>query len=654
MGGLSKVWVADTGAGHGFRPLGYLASPIVFEGEQDAIKHYDFTKPKSFSFTMQLQDINPDVLRLFFGEDVFDNQEDTTSMTTTQNATKAKPTARTPDGTILRLVDAGFMSAKTGALAVVDGSKRHRASHPDNVPVRWIKGANDSVDGTYMPYRFELTGFAIGDKVRVGGGSIWAGGKGVIESEAKVTKLDVRVHLESGMRIGADLANLELVEQPLAEWEKELLGKAEPARLKAGEIAVIAGGRKDFHGLRGKVVRDNGSGNTRLKPIDPRPDANVYNFGDHSEFWYPTEHLRAFDAAKDFKVGDRVEGYGSDGTITSLRPVGGVGSLVMVRWGVKFYDHKSGQTLSATRSRLKLVGGEAPKPKPAPKPASKFKAGDKLRVIDASGAPLDAKVGDVVTVRSVDEDYFGNDETLVRVTGPRGQRYGMYEKRFEKVVEPKWKVGDAFELEGVTYHVVEQQPVSGVYSGDNWVHTAHTRGGRSSGIHHVNELKSAKRVEPKAEPKFKVGDRVRLDSSHNEFGTIVGGPAPEAPTRGYGSGPRYDIKFDDVRNPQDWGESKILALKPEDDPKLKPAPLKVGDKITKERFGELSIDSVVFQPNNLKLGSDSILRTAAVKTGPGPATSGGGAFLVTGQTGYKYARDFSGEYTVLQLGKVRN
>ena len=137
-----------------------------------------------------------------------------------------------------------------------------------------------------------------------------------------------------------------------------------------------------------------------------------------------------------------------------------------------------------------------------------FQKGDRAKVLDASGATY-AVQGDIVTVKLVEPNSFSCGDDFLEVKGSNGQEYGMYARRFEFVSR-------------------------------------------------------------KPEPKFKAGDRVRLDSTHDEFGTILGLPRDKAVSAGFGTGPRYDIKFDHVVRPQEWGESKIIALKPEDDPRLQP------------------------------------------------------------------------------------
>lgn len=431
MGGPGKDWVADYDHEH---------------------LRFDLTKPITMSFT--IQDINKDTLRALFGADLFDTQED---YIMTNPATK--PTNKTPDGTILRLVDAGFMSANEGAIAVVDNSKRTRASHPENVSVRWIKGGNDSRDGTYMPYRFELTGFAIGDRVEVTGmpDGFEKGWRGVILGDAVTNGDDVRVKTDNGRTPTYLLEHFKKIEEPKVSdfqkgdaveavatssglsWEIGDRGTVEgpsatgsfvrvtfdghrraqlalPAELKKVEkvakpkfklddIAVlqIPGGHR-WDGVRVRVI---GFDHNLIKALPLDKGNDILRYGDPARF--AERELRAFDPAGDYKEGDKVQVIRGAGDFHYLRH-GSVATIAGSAWGERIsvtgVTSLKGQVAFQTvrHGDIKLIDQGTPatkaEPKPAlaPKPKPKFEVGDRVYWSGPKYGPLD-EPGTVVEVR---------------------------------------------------------------------------------------------------------------------------------------------------------------------------------------------------------------------------------------------------------------
>lgn len=491
----------------GFDPASDPVDMITLglKGSDHDVKIWDFkprdiSKPITMSFT--IQDINPEVLRLLYGADFFDNQED---------HRMTKPTNKTPDGTILRLVDSYGMSAKAGALAVVDSSKRRRYSADSNLPVRWIKGANDSIDGTYMPCRFELTGFAVGDHVEVTGMPSENGWKGKILGEAAENGDDVRVQVRSNFKptyrlehlkkteapkvsdfnkgdtaeavgaaqgLGFKVGDRGIVEGPSASKafvrvkfgagthlavpsELRLIKKASPAiepKFKVGDLAVIA--IRSGHRWNGTRVRITGTGigyGSLLSAaiLDKGTDINKY--GDPARFH--EGELRAFDPARDYREGDKVRvvrgskdyHYLRHGSVATVAGALGASSRVSVTGVTNLAGQVAFQTVRFGDIELidqSIAATKAdPKPAPAPKPKPKFEVGDRVKVIDNRSNERTVAKGEVGTVKKIGEQasftYPGS--RLLTVMADDGRMYQLYDFRFERVAEP---VRENFALTG--------------------------------------------------------------------------------------------------------------------------------------------------------------------------------------------------------------
>jgi hypothetical protein len=353
---------------------------------------------------------------------------------TTENTTQTV-TLDTPSGTVVRLINGDYTLAPAGALAVVDRSLDTDSGR--YLPVSWLKGHSvngmSQMDGGYEPETFEVCEFQVGDRVRVVGTVFEKGFEGVIDSipATNVDDCTVKVDTGSTATLSYTFDVLEKIEdpfdayedEPLAEWEKELLGYVEPEAdlLQPGDIGVIdlpanrlLGDEMDmseWNGLRfvveGKNTYDyvlsNGS-------IDTRPDE--YD----CDFHFPLGQVRRFEA-RDFRVGDLVESaqFGEDGepakaVVTRLD--GEFGGDIEVNWTEGLSTLVAYGPIGARRAYLTLTGVQV-----EPKAEPKFAVGDTVLVSGNTVSGHYLRVGSQAKVAKVnlieDGDHAGDYEFVV-------------------------------------------------------------------------------------------------------------------------------------------------------------------------------------------------------------------------------------------------
>jgi hypothetical protein len=365
------------------------------------------------------------------------NREGSNYMTiTAENATTETVTLSTQDGTVVRLINGDYTLAPAGALAVVDRSRDTDQSR--FLPISWLKGhvVNDmaQMDGGYDPETFEVCEFQVGDRVRVVGTIFENGFEGVIESIPAVNSDDCTVAVDTGstatLTYGFDVLEKIEVEddccasyyeddEPLAEWEKELLGYSTPDALQPGDIAVIVveDSRKqgdemdmsEWDGLRFVVESSNDWDYVLVNgSIDTRPDK--YD----SDFHWPKGQVRRFEA-KDFRVGDLVESiqFGENGepakaVVTRLD--GEFGGDIEVNWTEGLSTLVAYGPIGARRFHLTLTGV-------APAAEPEFAVGDTVTVTGNTVSGHYLRVGTTATVEATklikDGDHAGKFEFQV-------------------------------------------------------------------------------------------------------------------------------------------------------------------------------------------------------------------------------------------------
>lgn len=338
-------------------------------------------------------------------------------------------TLDTEDGTIIRLINDYSLTAQVGALAVVDRSLT-RVEQDRYLPVTWLSGHSKEqevggerktytqMDGGYHADAFEVFEFQVGDRVRVVNSLFENGSEGVIvaipatngddcvvdmefphnaslsylfDRLVKVDRPDPLISFRDAlMRAFGQVAVAEeppvdlsyeqedfdyydedetfgYDEEPLAEWEKELLYGGEPVSLNPGDIAVLAieesrkqGDEMDmseWEGLRFVVGINSTEWDFELlnDSIDSRPDQY------EGDFFWPKGQVRAFDPQRDFRVGDIVEAdrYGEGGrparaVVTALE--GDFGGDIEVNWTEALSTLVAYGPLGAMRRYLTVVG----------------------------------------------------------------------------------------------------------------------------------------------------------------------------------------------------------------------------------------------------------------------------------------------------------
>lgn len=362
------------------------------------------------------------------------NREGFNHMTITAENTTQTVTLDTQDGTVLRLIDGNQTLANEGALAVVDRTLDTDQSR--FLPVSWLKGHElngmSQMNGGYDPETFEVCEFQIGDRVRVTGSQYEFGYEGVIESMpatngddcivaidfphtarlsylldrlVKVDRPDPLKEMRDGLMraFGFDpepvVEDDEPEEEPLAEWEKELLYGP---RFSVDDVLVLnpSGERAESHGhwsgLRVTVKRDDeGSTSIFVKPLDERPDG--YGL---SPFFWEREDFRPFDVA-DFRVGDIVEGrnlvHGDEGEVptgTVTRLEGDFGGEFEINWTSGPACLVNSGPLGYSRKPATLVGV-------APKPEAEFAVGDTVTVAGNAVSGHYLRIGSQAEVEAV-------------------------------------------------------------------------------------------------------------------------------------------------------------------------------------------------------------------------------------------------------------
>jgi hypothetical protein len=328
---------------------------------------------------------------------------------TTENTTQV--TLDTEDGTIIRLIDGSQTHADEGALGVVD--RTLGTDQTCYLPVTWLKGHEkdgmSQMNGGYSPETFEVCEFQVGDRVRVINSQFEFGHEGVIASIPatngddcivavdfpctmslsylfdrleKVTIVDPLKALRDGLMraFGQPVPDepeddccasyYEDDEEPLAEWEKELLygDVVEPVStdLQPGDIAVIdlpadrlLGDEMDmseWEGLRFVVGTGSNGWDYELVDgvIDSRPDK--YD----GDFYWPKGQVRRFEAY-DYCEGDLVESYrfgknGQPAKAVVTRLEGEFGGDIEVNWTEGLDTLVAYGPIGARREHLTLVG----------------------------------------------------------------------------------------------------------------------------------------------------------------------------------------------------------------------------------------------------------------------------------------------------------
>jgi ribosomal protein S17 len=281
------------------------------------------------------------------------------------------------------------------------------------------------------------TPFKVGDRVRVIDLFMESGREGTIKFLPASNGDDCTVEIDGGLCLSYSFKNLAKIEAELDVDDDEPEVAPTPA-FAAGDIVVIedASGMTSWLGLRFVVARSSVNDyDVYLKNgvIDSRPDGFAGNF-----FW-TLARLRAFDPARDFKVGDIVDAprYKSKGVVTDLAPT--AGGDIEVDWTEGLGSLVAYGPIGATRRHLTVIGVSQPEPEPEVEvEVEPLKAGDRVKVIDARGshrAVLGA-LGEVIRVES-----WGHKLATVRQDD--GTVINQYSRRFEVTNEPKpFAVGD--------------------------------------------------------------------------------------------------------------------------------------------------------------------------------------------------------------------
>jgi hypothetical protein len=401
-------------------------------------------------------DINPYIEHLDKTQH-FLREENYMTTTITEQAVQ-RPTLDTPEGTVIRLTDNTMMNAPIGALAVVsDGSG---LLDPDGrfLDVRWIKDQGNQNDGGYPAHVFEIHEFQVGDAVEVVGLTPENGYTGIIETIPAHNNDDCIVAVEdNGLSLSYKFSSLKEIEkfvsdfpeqddldddhdeEPLADWELELLStpNTEP---KAGDVVVIDAGPEfaKWNGLRFRLkdADPNWMPDLENGTIDSRPD------GHKGDFFWDFDKLRAFDATRDFRLGDTVESakYAESwqvdkvrGTVVNLdRHLGGD---IEVDWTEGPQRLTQLHAVGAFRKHLTLVGGSALVP-----------------TIEGFGFEVDQEIGssDVLGDLPVGTTLIVNgDEASPVITLDKG-RFGRL-NRYGLQAEDEWSARAYFEQQAVVW-----------------------------------------------------------------------------------------------------------------------------------------------------------------------------------------------------------
>jgi hypothetical protein len=250
------------------------------------------------------------------------------------------------------------------------------------------------------------TPFKVGDRVRVIDLFMESGREGTIKFLPASNGDDCTVEIDGGLCLSYNFKNLAKIEAELDVDDDEPEVAPTPA-FAAGDIVVISSSSvsEAWVGLRFVVASakyvdlylENGS-------IDTRPDGYSSNFN------WPIDKLRAFDPARDFKVGDIVDAprYKSKGVVTELNPTDG--GDIEVNWTEGLGSLVAYGSIGATRRYLTVIGVDPESVEPEPEPEAvaefepAFKKGDRLEVVGNSPHNPAGKhhyeVGTIVTATS--------------------------------------------------------------------------------------------------------------------------------------------------------------------------------------------------------------------------------------------------------------
>ena len=308
----------------------------------------------------------------------------TMTMTTTANP---RATLDTVEGTVVRLVgDKGYFVAPIGSLAFVgDGTAVLDAN--SFLDITWARSAGGALpaqmDGGYIAEDFEVCEFQIGDRVRVkslyprdpGHEGVITGVPGVFGDDCMVAyaepawNRDLSHKFSSLEKVAKEETTQEIVNRIMQKLYGDTLVPLyteEPKKeFAVGDIAVIdadganvSGFYDRWNGRRFPVKSHDGH---KPQLADGVIDNRVDGFA--GDFFFGGDNLRAFDPARDFKVGDKVVapyyGHTSDGVtpaggiVTDLEPL--FGGNIMVDWTQGPGHLALGGGLGCRRANLTLV-----------------------------------------------------------------------------------------------------------------------------------------------------------------------------------------------------------------------------------------------------------------------------------------------------------